>query len=1029
MTTEQKVTRKLRAILSADVKGYSTLMTNDEVSTIQTLKEYRNIMSGIINEHSGNVVDMPGDNIMAEFSSVVNAVKSAVAIQKALKSKNDALPNEKRLEFRIGINIGDVVQDGNSLYGEGVNIAARIEGLADPGGICISRGAYDHIRNKLNFGYEYIGEHTVKNIKNPVRVYKVLMGSEDAGKVIGEGLKPSVKKLAWTAVIAVIIVFLVMGYQFYQQLIPPGFEPASIKKMAYPLPVKPSIAVLPFNNMSNDPNQEYLCDGITNQVITSLSRSPYLFVIARNSTFFYKGKNIKINEIAENLGIRYVLEGSVQRDENYVRITVQLIDATTGQQIWADNYDRELSNIFVLQDEIALKIMAELHIELSTLSLGKLYSIKTKSIKAYEKYLKGIDHIWSRTVDDNLEARKLAQEAIDIDPEYGAAYLMLGYTHLDDVWFYRSKDRAKSLETAEKLAHKAIEHSGEDALTHRLLSTVFLLRRQYEKAIKEIQKAIEMEPNSAQCHFTYGMILRLAERFNEAIPVLEKAIRLNPIAPINYLNNLAFAYAFSEDYEKAILLWKKTIERNPDYLFAHMGLTTVYQLIGKEDIAREMAKEILRIRPDFSVARVEKSSPIKDPKRKKKWTDALRKAGLPENPPLPLPDKPSIAVLAFDNMSGDPEQEYFSDGLSESIISTLSKIDQLFVIARNSSFTYKGKTVKVQQIARDLGVRYVLEGSVQKSEDRIRITAQLIDAVAGNHVWSERYDGNLTDIFNLQDEIVRKIVTALQIKLAHGEQVRYQMKEFTNFHAYLKYLEAISEYVKGTRESWMRYGQLAQEIIDLEPESPGGYRLLGTYHQGLAGKGFSSRENLKKAFSLAQKALSMDENDSYTHTLMCQIYTAIKEHEKAISTGKQAVKLSPSSGMAHILLAIALCYAEEYDQAIIQCKQGIRLNPLPIVYHFSTLAQCFYSSGLYEKALTELKKAVKLSPDYGPAHVRLAVVYGLLDRKEEAQASAKKALEIYPNWSVSFFKNNWKYKTNKNLPKFIDAMRKAGFPE
>ncbi len=372
MAAEQKVTRKLRAILSADVKGYSILMTNDEPSTIKTLKEYRNIMSKKIQEHSGRVVDAPGDNILAEFPSAVEAVQCSVEIQNQLKKRNDDLSDDRRLEFRIGVNIGDVVQDGDSLYGEGVNIASRIEGLAEPGGVCISRNTYDHIRNKLNFGYEYLGDHSVKNIKHPVRVYKVLTSQEDAGKLIGEKPKSQAAKWIFSTIIVVVIALTLIGYQLYQKMSVPEFESASIEKMAYTLPVEPSIAVLPFENMSGDPEQEYFSDGITEQIITSLSNVPYLFIIARNSTFTYKNKPVKIQQVAEELGVQYVLEGSVQRSGDRIRITAQLIDAITGYHIWAENFDRKVVDIFQLQDEITMKIIAKLQVELSITELGRL---------------------------------------------------------------------------------------------------------------------------------------------------------------------------------------------------------------------------------------------------------------------------------------------------------------------------------------------------------------------------------------------------------------------------------------------------------------------------------------------------------------------------------------------------------------------------------------------------------------------------------------------------------------------------------
>lgn len=624
---EQGFKRKLTTIFNADVVGYSRLMEDNEEATIQALNTYRDSMSTLIQQHGGRVVDMTGDNLMAEFASVVDAVKCAVETQKEIDERNADLPENRRMLFRIGVNLGDVVEEGDRIYGDGVNIAARLEGLAEGGGICISGTAYDQLKNKLELGYEYLGEHSVKNITAPVRVYKVLMEPEAAGKLIGE--KRKTKRWMAVAVAVVLLIGLAGWYLYIQQT--KRIEPASVEKMAHPLPDKPSIAVLPFVNLSGDSGQEYFSDGITEHIITSLSKVPYIFVIARNSTFAYKGKPIKIQQIAEELAVRYVLEGSIQRSDDRVRITVQLIDATTGHHLWADNYDRQVKDIFALQDEIAMKIMAELQVELSAADLGRISSIKTTNLKAYEKYLKGSEHLFHRTEADTLEARRLAQEAINIDSEYAGAYLLLGWTHLDDIWFNRTKDRAKSLQTAEELAQKAIDLSGQDADTHRLLSSVFLLGNQHEKAIIEAQKAVELSPNSANCNFWYGLTLRYADRNDEAILFLEKAIRLNPIAPLNYLNNLAFAYAFSEQYEKAIPLWNSAIKRNPDYLFAYWGLTYAYQMSGNETKAREAAAEVLRIKPDFSVAQdAEKTNPIKNVERKKRLAEALRKAGLPD---------------------------------------------------------------------------------------------------------------------------------------------------------------------------------------------------------------------------------------------------------------------------------------------------------------------------------------------------------------------------------------------------------------
>lgn len=395
------------------------------------------------------------------------------------------------------------------------------------------------------------------------------------------------------------------------------------------LPDKPSIAVLPFDNMSDDPDQEYFSDGITEHIITWLSKVPHVLVIARNSSFSYKNRNLKVQQIAEELGVRYILEGSVQRSDNRLRINVQLVDAIKGHHLWAENYDRKIKDVFSLQDEIAMKIMAEMQVELAVDELGRLSAIKTKNIKAYEKYLIGYEFHQRRTEADTLQARKLSQEAISLDPGYGAPYILLAKTYLDDVWYYKSKNAKESLDTAERLALKAIELSGQDATAHQILGSVSYLRRQYDRAIVECKKAIDLSPNSAEANFYYGHALRWAGRFDEAILSFKKAIRLNPIKPLRYMNNLAWVYAYSGQREEAIALWNEAIDRNPDYFFAYLGLALTYQLSGKEDKAQKAASEVLRLKPNLTISKLKKGPATKNIDRDRLF-DAWRKAGIPD---------------------------------------------------------------------------------------------------------------------------------------------------------------------------------------------------------------------------------------------------------------------------------------------------------------------------------------------------------------------------------------------------------------
>jgi TolB-like protein/class 3 adenylate cyclase len=432
----QDFKRRLTAILHADVKGYSRLIGEDEDATVGTLTTYREVMGVLFQKHRGRVVHGTGDSLLAEFISVIDAVQCAVEIQKELETRNAELPEDRKVEFRIGINLGDVIDKDEDLHGDGVNIAARIEGLAEGGGICISRTAFDQVRNKLNLGYEYLGEHSVKNIAQQVRVYRVLMEPEAAGKVFEEKVVVG-KKWRQIAMVAVALLIVATGgltaWNLYLQK-SRRMEPVSVDKMAYPLPDKPSIAVLPFDNLSGVPNQDYMADGITENIITALSYIPEIFVIARNSTFTYKGKAVKVQEVAKDLGVRYILEGSVQRAGDRVRITAQLIDAANGRHLWADRYDRGLQDLFALQDEITLKIVFALQVKLSVGVETRLTRKTMPNFEAWSYYVRGYGHMMRRTKADNYKARGLFERAAGLASEYAQVFIGIGSTYWEDAF-------------------------------------------------------------------------------------------------------------------------------------------------------------------------------------------------------------------------------------------------------------------------------------------------------------------------------------------------------------------------------------------------------------------------------------------------------------------------------------------------------------------------------------------------------------------------------------------------------------------
>jgi len=623
----QDFKRKLTAILSADVKGYSRLMGEDDEATVRTITAYREVITEVVQKHRGRVVDSPGDNILAEFASVIDAVSSAVEIQDELRIRNAELPEDRRMEFRIGVNLGDVIHEEERIYGDGVNVAARVESLADPGGICVSGTVFDQIESKLPLGYEFLGEQSVKNISKPVRIYKALMDPEAVGKVIGEQrARPRRgQRVAFAVVTALLLI--VGGLLIWRTVFPP-VQVASVEKMAFPLPDSPSIAVLPFDNLSEDPKQEYFSDGLTEEIISALSSVPKLFVIARNSSFTYKGKPVKVQQVSEELGVRYVLEGSVRKAGDEIRVTAQLIDALNGSHLWSERYDRNLKDIFLVQDEIAKKIITAMQVKLTEGEQVQAAARGTDNLEAYLKYLQANEYFRHLNPESNALAKQLAEEAIALDPDYAWAYIVLARTNLSDVWLGTSESPKQSLGKAMGLLQKAIVLDDAIAEAHSTLGFLYSMTKHYEKGIDQAEKAVALNRNSADAHMRLGKTLSFAGRWEESIPEYKKAIRLDPIPPSQYLWSLGLSYSFTGRDKEAIVECEKAVRQEPDDLLARMMMTVVYSLSGRDEEARAQAAEVLRIQPKFSLEKFKKKLTYKKEEDREKFLGALRKAGL-----------------------------------------------------------------------------------------------------------------------------------------------------------------------------------------------------------------------------------------------------------------------------------------------------------------------------------------------------------------------------------------------------------------
>ena len=624
--------RKLTAILSADVEGYSRLMSQDEVGTIRTLTAYREAMTSLIQQYKGRLVDSPGDNLLAEFASVVDAVNCAVEIQRELAERNAELPPARQMAFRIGINLGDVVEEEGRIYGDGVNIAARVERLAEAGGICISGTVHDHVKNKLGLEYEYQGEQSVKNIPEPVRVYRVLsLPGAAAHRVIrakGAVTKKWRKTALAIAAILVIVIAAAVVWNFLFRPEPRLKEVPSVEKMALALPDKPSIAVLPFVNISGDPEQEYFSDGLTEEIITALSKFPKLFVIARHSSFSYKGKPVKVQQVGRELGVQYVLEGSVRKTADRVLITGQLIDAMTGHHLWSEKYDRDLEDIFALQEEITKEILMAMQVKLTEGDQARLWAKGTRNFEAFMKQTIGREYFLRFTIEDNFRSQQLREEAIALDPDYARANIGLAWTHLGDIWLGSSKSPGESLEQAEELAQKALALDSSLPDVYILFAWIYLTKKQPEKALSHAEKAVALSPNGAEFQVVLGQCLNALGRPEEAIPFFDRAFRLNPFPPSFYFTDLGNAYRMLGRYEEALAEYKKALHVQPDSLFANVGLAGIYSLLGCEKEAREAVTGVLRLNPKFSAERYVKTMIFKSQAEKDRYLECLYRAGL-----------------------------------------------------------------------------------------------------------------------------------------------------------------------------------------------------------------------------------------------------------------------------------------------------------------------------------------------------------------------------------------------------------------
>ena len=615
------LTRRLAAIVSTDVVGYSRLMGEDEEGTLTTLRGHRaDLIDPKICEHHGRIVKTMGDGLLIEFPSVVEAVKCAVELQQGMAARNADIAEASRIEFRIGINLGDILIEDDDIYGDGVNVAARLQELAVPGGICLSRAARDQVRDRMDVRLDDRGEIAVKNIARPVHVFQVLNDS-DATQPPADPTHATRKPKRLAATLVVVLALVGGGAAAWMQpwKAAPAFEPRTAS-------AKPSIAVLPFSNLSQDAEQEYFSDGITNDLITDLSKFSELLVIASNSVFTYKGKPVKVQEVGRDLGVRYVLEGSVQKMGERVRINAQLIDARTDQHLWAERYDGGVADLFELQDQITERIVRTLSVRLTNIERERAFKKQTDDLDAYDYVLRGSGLLRRFKRTENFEARQLFRQAVDRDPDYAGAYAGLGNTHLQAVKYGWTGSIKTELKRAEHLARRALAIDDTNVRAHRLLGEIYLFLGRYDLALFELERAIAINPNDAASHSIQGTVLLWSGHPEGAILALETALRYDPILDPSGLANLGLAYYLKARYDDSVRVLERCARRNPDFLYCHLILTAVHGQMGRKDDATRSVLTVRRLAPFFTTD--EYGSLFRDPADAARVIDGLRKAGL-----------------------------------------------------------------------------------------------------------------------------------------------------------------------------------------------------------------------------------------------------------------------------------------------------------------------------------------------------------------------------------------------------------------
>ena len=1021
---ETSVTQRVAAILAADVAGYSRLMADDEPATIAALDAARLVFTELTQANQGRIVDTAGDSVLAVFETTAGAVRAAVAIQAALAEANETITDARRMHFRIGIHLGDIHEKADgTIYGDGVNVAARLEAMARPGGITVSDMIHGAVRGRLDLSFEDLGEHTVKNIAEPVRAYRILGEDEAAAPAGARELRPAVVAGLVGALVVVVglVAWQFMGSSILSSRDDPGLTVAD----------GPSIAVLPFDNMSGDPEHEYFAAGLTEELITALSRFQDMKVIARHSTLGYKGA-VDIRAVATDLGVRYVVEGSVRRGAENVRVTVQLLDGADGTHVWSETYDRPLTaaNLFDIQDEVTAKIVGRVAGRYGVLNKDEVVASRAKptdSLSAYECVLRSYAYLEVLTPEEHAATRACLERAVVSDPNYAEAWAWLGNRAAEE-HALGFNPRPNAAERALEANRRAVALDAENQAVRYAMAWTLFFFGDLDAFVAEADLAFSLNPNNALILADLGNMLRYAGQRDRGMAMIQKAIELNPHHPGWFWLNIANDSFVHGDYRSAVKYVKQS--KMPGYRSGLLTLAAAYGELGETDLAGEAIAKILEGSPDYTIEDFhERARRWRYPtQHTERYVAGLTKAGLPEAPPGPA--RPVIAVLPFDNMSGDAEQEYFADGITEDLITELQR-RRVLVIARNSSFQYKGTAVDVREAGHELGASHVVEGSVRRAGDRVKITAQLLDAKTGKHLWAETYEEALlpSDIFAIQERITGRIATAIghsRGAIAREAQERARRTPPESLAAYecvmiaQDFIESLDKALHATARDCL------ERTVESEPDYVQAWVALSTVIREEHMSRYNPRPDpLGRALAAAHEAVRLDPTNADAHAGLAVTSFFAHDLETFFAESEQVLALSPNDSKLLAEIGYFTAYAGKWERGVAMIEEAKVLDPLMPLERFFVIGHNHMRKGEVEEALAAYLRIDTLE-HFGVWRSR-AVAYAHLGRMEEARDAVAKMLAIYPDYQDDL----WTYLRDWNFDDdfirvTVEGLRKAG---